>query len=613
MQHYSTYIAIRRLLRGVLLFAAFIPYALASGQEISFTVNYPRVVAVGETFQVVYTVNRSGGDFSAPSFDNFYRISGPHISYSQSTRIVDGRRSSEISYSYTYRLQAMEEGKYTIAAATFERNDKVYRSEELSIEVVPDQEGRTDIRGEEGRRDATGARDGDIFIRVEPQKSRVWVGEPFVVEVNIYSRIDISGISEIQYPSFTGFMREDLETPALRSLERVNIDGTIYGRGTLQRFMLYPQMSGEIEIEPVRLTVQVRERAPVSDPFFGDIFRSFSSVPRAVKGEGVTITVLPLPGGSPDRFRGSVGDFTIEARADRDTLSVNEAVTLRVRLSGRGNLRMAEAPDIAFPETIEAYDPQVNIDRAEAATGLTRGVKSFEYLLIPRQSGDFQIPAINYHFFEPESGTYRTVTQAPINIHVRRGTGDEERPSHSDFTRAEDMRYLGRDIRYIRTSTGSLSVQRDLLVSKRGFYSLYGVAALAFIIVVVVRREKIKRDSDRVRLINRKAGGVARSRLKSAFNALQNDETDRFYEEILKALWGYIGDKFNIPVSELTGEKINSVLVSANVEVDLTDRLRRVVDRCEMARYASVEPVAEAKSLYSETAEIIRDLEKRLN
>jgi hypothetical protein len=600
-----------RKLLLIFLSVILLPNALLS-QEITIRVDYPAVVAVGEQLRIVWTVNTSGGDFSAPQFDGFYKMSGPNVSYSQSTRIENGRRTSETSYSYVFYLQALREGKYTIPAASYSKGGKTYTSESASIEVVGDASRRQTAPGASESTSAQQSGGAEIFVRLILNKKEVFLGEPVAATVKLYTRIDISGINEVKYPTFNGFLKEEIPTPQLTSLERENVNGTIFGTGVFQKFLLYPQKTGEIIIDPVQITVLMRQQSGAGDPFFGDMFQTFTTVPRMVTGEAMKINVKPLPAGRPADFMGAVGSFDLRAEINRDTVQVNDAVNLKLILTGRGNIKLADAPVLTIPAGLESYDPKMTLNATNSESG-TNGTKTFDYLIIPRIAGDYTIPAVNYSFFDPASGQYVRIATKPFNLHaVNSGETVTNQQIYGRIA-GEEIRYLGKDIRFIKTTPPQLRKSANWLLTRRSFFSLYGFAAMVFIVVVVARREQVKRNSDRIKVKNRKAGKIASHRLRIARKYLKLNDNEKFYEEVLRAIWGYTGDKLNIPVSELTRSRGVDELINRGVTEPLIDSLLDLAGLCEMVRYAPSSTTYNPDDIYSEASRIIRELDEKLN
>ncbi|HPA86667.1 MAG TPA: BatD family protein [Bacteroidales bacterium] len=586
----------------------------ASGQDISVDADYPGVVRSGQQFAVSWTINTGGGEFEEPEFEGFYKLMGPQTSYSSSTQIINGKVTRSTTYTYTYYLQALNEGKYAIAPAKFTLKNKSYYSDSLRIEVVGS--------GSAGSQGAAGAGTGsgdlgtvdtseDLFVNLILDKSEVFMGEHISATVKIYSRVDISGINEIKFPGFEGFLRTDLETPPLTSLRRETINGRIYGTGVVQQFLLYPQLTGEISIDPVQISVLVQQKSGQSDPFFGDFFQTYTTVPRALVSRSLKVRVKPLPGTKPDNFSGIVGKASVTASLDKDTVSVNDALNLKIVLSGSGNLKLANFPAFKLPADIEMYDPKITDNLKNTVNG-TSGQKIFEYLLIPRHHGDFTIPSFSYPYFDLTTRRYENIVIPELRFHAVKGDDQNAGITVYGGVSKEDVKYLGRDIRFIRSEPGLLRRSGSLITSKRSFYSAYAIALIVFLAVLVVRREHIRRNSDIASVKTRKAGKIASRRLKEAGKCLKEKQTDRFYEEILKALWGYLSDKLNIPVSELNRTSAVKSLTEKGIGEEDVNTLASVIDTCEYARYAPSSSPSEAEKVFEDASRFIRLVENSI-
>ncbi|MFP4488943.1 MAG: BatD family protein [Bacteroidales bacterium] len=582
-------------------------------QDISLSVEAPSVVAVGEQFRISWTANTRGGDFAAPDLDDFSLLSGPQTSFSQSTQIVNGKVTSTISNTYSYYLQATKEGEFTVAPAKLMIDNKEYLSDPVEIKVVKNGQGTgSQGAGTAGREQDTGEEvsSSDLFVRLLLNKDEIFIGEHVLARLKIYSRVDLSGIQEVKYPDFQSFMKEDIETPPLRTLEREDVRGNIYGTGVLQRFLLYPQKTGTITIDPAELTVLLQQKSRSNDPFFGDFFSSFSTTPRKIVTLPVEVKVKPLPDGAPDDFKGAVGDFTLGSSLSADTVHVNDALTLKITLKGSGNLKLAAAPDVELPPDIEVYEPETSSELNVRSSG-TSGTRTFEYVLIPRYHGNFKIPSLKYVFFDPSSGRYETLTGGEHSFVVLKG--DEEQGSTQLHGRVsgENVRFLGRDIRYIDTSKPNLNSLNNILIADNAFLYAFPGLALFFIIMVIIRREQIKRNADIARVRNRKAAGIAARRLKKAASCLNESDTEGFYNELLKALWGYLADKFNIPVSELSTDTVNSIMIRDKYDEEISDELQDVIAKCEYSRYSPDTDISTADEIYKKAEEIIKSIEKK--
>jgi hypothetical protein len=606
-------------MKKLLIYYIFLSLTVAAwSQDVSIKAEYPAVVNAGEQFEVSWTVNTGGGEFGCPPFTGFIRLSGPQTSYSSSTQIINGKMSTQTSYTYVYYLQAMKEGKYVISPAEFTYKNKIYKSEPMSIEVIGSNAAKSGAAPGAGTAPSGGDDSdleyagNDIFVNMSVSRKEVYVGEPVAVSVKLYTRVNLSGINEIKYPSFNGFLRTDIQTPPLTSLRQENVRGTIYGTGVVQQLLLYPQLSGEIEIDPVQISVLVQKKSGQSDPFFGDFFSTVQNVPRTVASQPVRIRVKPLPAGKPDDYSGIVGKLNIQANIDKDTVNVNDPVNLTLAVTGTGNLRVAATPGLKLSPDIEVYDPKITDDVKNSMSG-TSGRKTFEYLLIPRHNGDYTIPSITYSYFNPSSGKYEKLSTRELKFHARKGN-EQNSGGITVYggVSKEDVKYLGKDIRFIKSGSGRLSKAGNIILNKKWFASSYVMALLVFLIVLFLRREHVRRNADLSQVKNRKAGKVAVKRLHNAAVCLKNEEIDKFYEEILKAIWGYLSDKLNIPVSELTRVNAMDVLTDHGISEDKLASLRNILDTCEYARYAPNASETAATEIYDGALQFIKFVENSL-
>ncbi|HRT46819.1 MAG TPA: BatD family protein [Bacteroidales bacterium] len=596
------------------LFILIVP-SVAVAQEIVIKTEYPRVVSVGEQFSISWTINAGGGEFSAPPFTGFYKLMGPQTSYSSSMQIINGRISQETSYTYTYYLQAIEEGKFVIPPALIRVKGKEYRSDSIYIEVVGTP-GARQMQPSASRKQATEPAavepSGELFVRLIPNRTELYVGEPLTLSLKLFTRVDLAGLEEVKYPDFSGFVKEELETPQLTSLQRENVNGLIYGTGIIQQFLLFPQITGEITIDPVQVTALVQQRIGEPDPFFGDFFSRFANVPRVLATLPLKITVKPLPENKPADFSGIVGKISISASLNKDTVKVNDALNFKITVSGTGNLRLAAKPVIKLSPDIEIYDPKITDNLRNSTSGIT-GQRTYEYVLIPRHHGDFVIPSVTYSYFNPATKQFETATTKEFRFHALKT--DEQSGEVTVFggVTREDVKYLGKDIRFIKSLPGIIIIPEKLLLSNRMFTWYYVLALLIFATVLILRREHVRRNADIARVRNRRAGKVAKKRLSVAYKCLKSGMKEKFYEELLKALWGYMSDKLGIPLSELTRTKAVEKLKERNVDDQIIEKISSIIDRCEYARFAPVSAPSEAEELYEGAAQFIRYIENKLD
>jgi hypothetical protein len=580
----------RTLLYITLLFISL----YATGQDVVLKVDYPSVVTANQQFNVAWTVNAGGGEFSAPTFNGFYKLMGPQTSYSQSTQIINGKMTREISYTYIYFLQSVKE----------------YKSDSMHIEVVANPSQVQNIQP--GNAVSAEKHDGELFVELQLNRKEVYIGEHIAAAIKLYTRVNLSGINELKFPSFNGFLKTDVETPQLKSLTQENVNGSVYGTGVIQQFLLYPQIPGELTIDPVQISVLIQEKSEQTDPFFSGFFDSYQTVPKTILSRPIKIKVKPLPGIQPADFSGVVGKIDLKAVMNKDSVNVNDAVNFKVTISGSGNLKIASSPLLKLSPDIEVYDPKISDNIKNGLNG-SSGQKSFEYLLIPRHYGDYTVPSITYSYFDVSSGRYEKLTTPEFHFHAKKGSDQNTGITVYGGVSKEDVKYMGKDIRFIKSSPGKLKKTGNLIASGRSFYSIYAFALFIFLLILFLRREHVRRNSDKSQVANRKAGKVAIKRLHQASVCLKNKQIDSFYEEILKALWGYLSDKLSIPVSDLNRNNAFSSLTAKGIDEERINTLNNLLDTCEFARFSPSASGTEAESLYDEASQFIKSVENSLS
>jgi hypothetical protein len=580
-------------------------------QDVSVKVQYPPAVNAGQQFSITWTVNAGGGEFAAPSFSPFYKLMGPQTSYNSSTQIINGRMSNSTTYTYIYYLQAVNEGRFVIPPAVFTLKNKTYASDSLYIEVTGNSAQQKPAAGNRASNQEVESGGKDIFVNLILSRKEVYLGEPITASVKLFTRVNISGLNEIKFPQFNGFLKSDLNTPPLTSLNQENINGVIFGTGVVQQFLLYPQKTGEIVIDPVQLTVLIQQKSGQSDPFFGDFFSTYQNVPRMVASLPLKIKVNSLPGSQPADYSGIVGKLDLKSTINKDTVNVNDALNFKISISGSGNLKVAAAPSLKLSPDIEVYDPKSTEDIKNGING-TSGTKSFEFLLIPRHYGEFVIPPVTYSYFNSSSGKYEQLRTPEYHFYARKGNEQSSDVTVYGGVAKEDVKYLGKDIRFIKSDPGDLSRSGSLMITKRSYLSIFAFAAIAFFAVLFIRREHVRRNADISRVRNRKAGKVAVKRLRTASICLKNNQLDKFYEEMLKALWGYLSDKLSIPVADLTKSRITSSLSERGIDESVIGRLNEILDICEYARFAPSSSGTEAATLYDGATQFIKSVENSI-
>jgi BatD DUF11 like domain len=586
-------------------------------QDVQFKAAAPLVVENGEQFRLTYTINQQISSFSAPKFDNFNFLGGPTQSQSSSYNMINGKMSQTFELSYTYYFQAIKEGKFTIQPAQASIGGKVYSSNAVQIEVV---KGGKPVPKTNTPSDKPGStpqqalpddfNNEDLFLRVMVDKKTAFFGEAITATVKIFSRVNLAQVGNAVPPSFAGFFKNDMETQPLNALVRENVNGQIYSTGVLQRFVLYPQKSGEIAIEPYKIDCIVQQVArnrngSLLDDFFGP---SVQNVKRTISSKSFKIIVKPLPENKPAGFSGAVGDFSMKVNADKSLLKENDALTLKIEISGTGNIKLVESPRLNFPPDFEAYDPKVTSNISASGNS---GNKVFEYLAIPRHSGKFRIPPVEFAYFNPSTGSYKSVTSSDFNINVNKADESQTANVVSGLSK-EDVKFIGNDIRFIKTGKIILLPIGKSLAGSTLFYLYFPILFILFLSLTWLRRKQIRENADLALIRNRKASKIAKKRLKTAEVHLHSNQRGPFYDELLNALYGYLSDKLRISMAELSIEKATEQLQIKRTDESLVRSITALIDRCQYARYAPSGEEGTLNEDYEAAAEIIGKLEQTL-
>ncbi|WP_372752419.1 BatD family protein [Labilibaculum sp.] len=581
--------------------------------EIKFTASAPNVVEIGEQFRLTYSLNSKGKNIEIPSLDGFRILMGPSTSSSMSTQIINGKVSSNSSYSYTYVLLAEKEGTFNVKPARIEVDGDTKTSNSLQIEVVKADNSKKNSGTSQTQNSTSSEKitEDNLFVKVDLDRKSVYMGEHVVATIKVYTRLNIAGFGDSKFPSFDGFLSQEVPTPGQISLQRENINGTIYNTGVIRKLILFPQHTGKITIDPFELEVIIRQQqAARRNGFFDDFFDNYQDIRVPRKSKAININVKDFPRNKPASFDGAVGHFQLTTTIDKDSVKANDAITMRVKIAGNGNLKLINPLEFNFPADFEVYDPKTLQDLKSSESGMT-GSTTFEYLIIPRHGGDYEIPPVDFSFFDPKAGIYRTRSTPKFNIKVTKGEGDAAGTIISSFTK-EQVKFLGKDIRFIKTNDFTPRLKGDVFFGTTNFYLAYLLPLLVFIFAFVFNRKRIKENADTAKLKNKRANKVAMRRLKAAATSLKAKQKEQFYDEILKAIWGYTSDKLNLPLENLNKENISEILLGKGVEPDLKDEFLSILDSCEFARYSPSAGSSEMDELYQKSMDTITKLEKNI-
>ena len=612
-------------MKKILSILVFIGIALSVfADEVVFKANAPSQVIAGRPFQLTYTVNQRCRDLNAPEFTDFDVLAGPYSSTSSSISFVNGRRTSSYEQTYTYTLMAQRTGTFTIGPASIKVDGSNYQSNGVRIQVLPEdqqpQQTASQGRGQ-GQQSSQGSQGSQVssenlFVRTITTKTKVHEQEAFMIMYKLYfANVDVAQLTNnTKLPEFTGFLKQELEQGEIQT-ELEHYNGRNYQTAVLYRTILYPQHSGDITIDPARfeavLRVQTRQQVR---SIFDDFFGSYTNVTKMLTAPGVTIHVAALPGGKPAGFSGGVGKFNLTPSISQTELQANDAVTIKLDISGSGNMKLLKTPSIDWPEGFEPYDPKVTNNFKTTSSGVS-GTKSIEYLAIPRSAGDYTIPAVHFSYFDIEDKAYKTLSTPEYTIHVKRGAGSSAGSSSSEegavvyHAQKEDIKQLGSDIRYIDAKPLQRKAKaQSSLIDYQYLWLWYVLPLVLAGIVLVVLRKQMLENADITRVRYKRANKVAQKRLKAAAAALKANNKDAFYAAIEQAAWTYLSDRLSIPTADLNKENITSILQQKGVSETLIADVKNVLSTAEFARYAPSTDHA-MDDLYTATTNLINNLE----
>ena len=581
-----------------------IPLAL---QAQSFVASVDRQ-SVYQGEQVEYTLELQGSSRAKnpqfPTFEGFRILSGPNES--SNFQIINGKMSSSITY--TWRLLAQKAGTLTIGQATAKVGRQTISSNKVMVNVL-----------DRGASLPEGAEPPDVMVKAEVSKKEVYANEPVHLTYKLYFRKNLSNYEVSKLPNTVGFWSEDVPIPDQPRLTDQTIQGYRYGVIVVRRATLFPTNPGDLTLDPLEVTCMVQEQAQTTrrrsrsmfDSFFDDpFFQPRQVVTKSVATDPIHLKVKPLPTeNQPKSFAGDVGQYRMDVKLDPTEVTVNEAITLKISISGQGNIRLINEPKFDIPLDIERYDPKITHSISNK-TNVIKGSKTFEYLLIPRVPGQQRIPPIEFAYFDPGQGQYRTSRSGPLTIDVKKGTGFAS--SAARTLSREDVQWRGQDIRYIKLTTGSFQHIGDVFHHSARFYGLLLAPVVLFGLGFMYRRQKDRLDQNvsRARRLHAYTNGLKKWKV-AAKSIKQKPEI--FYGNISKVLGGYIADVLNIPEATGGTEEALEALGEKGVADEIMKEIREIFNASDFARFASGEDSPqEREQLLRRTRTIIQRLEREL-
>lgn len=594
-------------LRHFMLVLSLLMLSWAASAQVSFTVDAPALTALGRPFNVAFTIDAEPeqNSFKAPEFqENFDVVAGPSTSVGRSMQFINGKQSSSYNYTITYALMPRESGTFTIGSASVKVDGKTYTTRPMLVEVIAEKQGagvktpNTSPEGSIGR--------DDILLRLKVSDTELYKGESLRASLVLYTRVTVENIESLTMPPFDGFWSQELSFDNAPSREEYN--GRVYETYKITELLLSPQESGKIVIPEavmdVVAQVVVQDRRNY-DPIFGG--RQVYRVSRELKSAPVTINVKEFPAGAPQSFNGAVGNFSLRSTMPAAEIDANSADQIELTISGTGNLKFITAPRITLPESFEVYDTKVVDNCKITATGTT-GSLTYTYPFVARSAGAFTIPRIEFSFFNSDTQAYETLATEPFTLVVKDdGSIAASAPATSNYNYGGPMRQLDRDIRFIHTGKLPKRAAAAFILTPMYWLAIVAMVAL-FILIYAVLRKRIRERSNTVARRMRHADKMAVQRLRMAERYMNEANRHAFYEEMLRAMWGYISDKFNIPVASLTKEKIREELYRRNVAEATAEQFCEVISRSEEAQYAP-SASSEMTDIYAEAVEVISKIE----
>lgn len=607
----------RKLIFLLLLVIAALPMQAKNGATL--TADAPEVVVSGDQFRLTFTVNtQKVKDFLAPSIKGFDVLMGPTRSQQSSTQIINGKVSSSSSITYTYILMAGKEGTYTIPAASIEVDGEKVFSNALTIKVLPPDQTAGNSQANQGgggssssRGQIAGSRitDKDLFITATASKTTVYEQEAILLTYKVYTSVNLRQLME-DMPDMKGFQMQEIQLPQQKQYSMEHYNGRNYNTIIWRQYVLFPQQTGKLEIPAVTFDGVVAQQTISDDPF--DAFFNgggYIEVKKKIVAPKVVINVKPLPV-KPANFSGGVGEFTMTSSINAKEVKTNDAVTIKLTIKGAGNMKLITSPEVKFPEDFEVYDPKVTNNFDVSRAGLS-GTQTIEYLAIPRHAGNFIIPPVEFVYFDLKSQSYKTLKTEAYDLKVEKGKGNADQVI-ADFTNKENVKVLGQDVRFIKLDDTTLTPKGEVFFGTMGYWLGYLIPFIVFVALVVFFRKQAAENANVAKVKTKKANKVATKRMKLAGKLLAENKKNEFYDEVLKALWGYISDKLSIPVSQLSKDNIEAELTKHGVAEDVTKTFINALNECEFARYAPGDENEAMDKVYATSVDAIGKMENSI-
>jgi hypothetical protein len=606
----------KKLIKKLFIFLLFISsWALA--QTPSFVAQVSKnKVAVGEVFQVAFTLNGSGNNLVYPNFNDFNIYSGPN--QSQSMSMVNGNISQSTTISLF--IAAKKEGKFTIGSASVMSGNQKLETKPIVIDVVKgnpqQQSANTNTQAQQSQTKeknqyTSEISNDDLFVRTYLSKTKCFLGEQLTLTQKVYSRVDLRGFQNVKFPPYNGFWSQQENNTQQINLQQENVNGVIYNVADYSKVYLFPQRSGSLVIEPVELDCIVRrqtKRQPrnIFEQFFGA--GGYEDVVIKVKSKPVKVDVQDLPlQNKPDVFSGAVGDFSYKAELDKEQVKANEPINLKITISGKGNIKLIEPLKLNLPESFESYEPKIN-ENIKIVGGVTGNI-TYNYLIIPREKGEFILNNLSFNYFNADKKQYVSIPSPEMKLNVLEG---EAGSAQIVSTKKHGIKESDNDIRYIKTGNLGLHKNDVEFFSSIIHYLLLILPIILFFLGLFLVKKYVKANSNITIVKERKAAKLAKKQLSIAEKHMLQNNKDLFFTEVLNALNKYIGDKFNLSIIDLSKEKITEMLLFKNVSEVTAKNVIETLNTCEYAKYAPSAVTGDLKKVYNDTIVLISQIEEQI-
>ena len=578
----------------------------------TLTASAPSRVSVGEQFRLSYTVNTQNvSDFRAGNIPTEFEVLiGPNRSMQSSYQMINGHTSQSSSITYTYIVAATKGGSYTIPAAHVVVDGKKIASNALTIKVIGSTGSNSrpynDDEGEEVREMGSRISGSDLFIKVSANKKRVYEQEPILLTYKVYTLVQLSQLRG-DMPDLKSFYTQEVDLPQQKSFSLETVNGRPYRTCTWSQYVMFPQTTGKLHIPAITFEGVVIQQNRNVDPFeaFFNGGSGYVEVKKKIEAPGIEIQVDPLPQ-RPATFSGGVGKFNISAQLDKTETKANDPITLRIIVSGTGNLKLIKQPVINLPKDFDKYEPKVT-EQTKLTTAGIEGSKIYDVLIVPRHQGKYDIPPVEFTYFDTNTKRYETVKTETFHLDVAKGSGAS---AVSDFSGQDELQELNKDIRYIKTGGVNQHLTGDYFFGSATYWITIAVLVLVFITLFVIFRQRAIDNANVTAMRGKKANKVATKRLKLAARLMTDNKPGEFYDEVLRALWGYVGDKLNIPVAQLSHDNISSKLAERGVHQSIIDKFIGALDECEFERYAPGDPKGNMSKVYDKAMLAIEKIEE---